>query len=287
MQGSRTVHGTKESHMGKLDGKVAFITGAARGQGRSHAVRLAAEGADVIAVDVCRQLDTVVYAMATPDDLAQTVSEVEALDRRIVAVQADVRDSAALRAAVADGVAQLGGLDIVVANAGISGLTNDGADEDEIFQETIDVNLTGVWKTVRAAAPTMIEQGRGGSIVLTSSTQGLTGRGGDGEAPMSSYSAAKHGVVGLMRSFSHWLAPHNIRVNSVHPTGVATPMILNEQLSGHLEAHPEFAGVFQNLLDIDMVQPIDISNAIAWLVSDEARYVTGVTLPVDAGFTVR
>jgi len=272
--------------VGKLDGKVAFITGAARGQGRSHAVRLASEGADVIAVDICRPLDTVRYPMSTPADLARTVSEVEALDRRIVAVQADVRDGKALRAAVEEGVAQLGSVDIVLANAGVAALGNTDSDDEEIFRETIDVDLTGVWNTVRAAAPTMIDQGRGGAIVLTSSTQGLTGRGGDGVI-MTAYAAAKHGVVGLMRSFSHWLAPHNIRVNTVHPTGVDTPAINNDVSREYFESRPELAAVFQNLMDVDMVQPIDISNAIAWLVSDEARYVTGVTLPVDAGFTVR
>jgi len=272
--------------MGKLDGKVAFITGAARGQGRSHAVRLASEGADIIAVDVCAQLDTTVYPLATDEDLEQTVAEVEALDRRIVAVKADVRDGEALQSAVAEGVGQLGSLDIVLANAGIAGLGAEG-DEQKIFQETIDVNLTGVWNTVYVAAPIMIEQGRGGAIVLTSSTQGLSGRGGDGGGAMSGYCAAKHGVVGLMRSFNHWLAPHNIRVNSVHPTGVDTPMIVNDHATEYFAARPAMAAVFANLMDVDMVQPIDISNAIAWLVSDEARYVTGVTLPVDAGFSVR
>jgi SDR family mycofactocin-dependent oxidoreductase len=273
--------------MGKLDGKVAFITGAARGQGRSHAVRLAGEGADVIAVDVCAQLDTTVYPLGTPEDLAETVAQVEALDRRIVAVQADVRDGKALQSAVEEGVGQLGSLDIVLANAGIAGLGTEGIDEQKVFQETIDVNLTGVWNTVYAAAPIMIEQGRGGAIVLTSSTQGLSGRGGDGGGAMSAYCAAKHGVVGLMRSFNHWLAPHNIRVNTVHPTGVNTPMIVNDQAEEYFGAHPAMAAVFTNLMDVDMVEPIDISNAIAWLVSDEARYVTGIMLPVDAGFNVK
>jgi SDR family mycofactocin-dependent oxidoreductase len=273
--------------MGTLDGKVAFITGAARGQGRSHAVRLAREGADVIAVDVCRQLDTVAYPMATPEDLAATVAEVEALDRRIVAVQADVRDAAALASAVAEGVAQLGSVDIVLANAGIAGLADPDADEAAVFRETVEVNLTGVYNTVKAAAPTMIEQGRGGSIVLTSSTQGLTGRGGDGGAALSAYCAAKHGVVGLMRSFATWLAPHHIRVNTVHPTGVNTPMIVNEPFAEFFAANPDTGSIFANLLPVDMVEPVDISNAIAWLVSDAARYVTGVMLPVDAGFAVR
>jgi SDR family mycofactocin-dependent oxidoreductase len=274
--------------MGKLEGKVAFITGAARGQGRSHALRLAEEGAAIIAVDICRQLDTVPYPMPTPEDLAETVAQVEALDRRIVAVQADVRDSAALRGAVARGVAELGGLDIVLANAGILSLSEDpDADQDAIFRAVVDVNLIGVWNTVSAAAPAIIEQGRGGAIVLTSSTQGLTGRGGDGTGAMSGYCSAKHGVVGLMRSFAHWLAPHNIRVNSVHPTGVDTPMIMNEVIGRWIEADPSKADALSNLMPVQVVEAIDISNAIAWLVSDEARYVSGITLPVDAGFTVK
>jgi SDR family mycofactocin-dependent oxidoreductase len=274
--------------MGKLDGKVAFITGAARGQGRSHALRLAEEGASIIAVDICRQVESVLYPMSTPDDLAETVAQVEALDRRIVSVQADVRDSAAMRAAVADGVAQLGGLDIVLGNAGILNISDaDEIDQDAVFREVLDINLTGVWNTVAAAAPVMIENGRGGSIVLTSSTQGLTGRGGDGSGALSGYCAAKHGVVGLMRSFAHWLAPHNIRVNTVHPTGVNTPMIMNEVVSRMIEADPTKLDALTNLMPVQVVEAIDISNAIAWLVSDEARYVSGITLPVDAGFTVK
>lgn len=274
--------------MGKLDGKVVLITGAARGQGRSHALRLAEEGADIIAVDICAQVETVGYPMSTPEDLDETVARVEELDRRVVAHRADVRDAAALRAAVGDGVSRLGGVDIVLANAGIASIGGDPATDDAAaFRDLIDINLTGVWNTVQAAAPTMIEQGRGGAIVLTSSTQGLTGRGGDGSGAMDGYCAAKHGVVGLMRTFTHWLAPHDIRVNSVHPTGVDTPMINNSVIADHIAANPAIAGALTNLLDVPMVDARDISNAIAWLVSDEARYVTGVTLPVDAGFTVK
>jgi len=274
--------------MGKLDGKVALITGAARSQGRSHAVRLAQEGADIIAVDVCRQAATVSYPLATPDDLAETASQVKAVDRQIVSAEVDVRDVAALRSAVDEGVAQLGRIDIVVANAGIMGLTNDpNADQDLLFREVIDINLVGVWNTVTAAAPRMIADERGGSIVLMSSTQGLSGRGGNGTGWLTDYSAAKHGVVGLMRSFSHWLAPHNIRVNSIHPTGIATEMTVNETIDSILTANPGLAEAFSNLMPVPMIEPIDVSNAIAWLVSDEARYVTGVTLPVDAGFTVK
>jgi SDR family mycofactocin-dependent oxidoreductase len=274
--------------MGKLDGKVAFITGAARGQGRSHAIRLAQEGADIIAVDLCAQLESVPYPMSTEEDLAETVSQVEALDRRIVSAVADVRDAAALRGVVAEGIAQLGGVDIVLGNAGILSVSpRTDVDQDALFREVVDINLTGVWNTVSAAAPAMIEQGRGGAIVLTSSTQGLTGRGGEGGGALTGYSAAKHGVVGLMRSFAHWLAPHNIRVNTVHPTGVNTTMIANENIAQMMQETPEMAAALANLMPVDMIEAIDISNAIAWLVSDEARYVTGVTLPVDAGFTVK
>ena len=271
--------------MGKLDGKVAFITGAARGQGRSHAVRLAQEGADVIAVDLCAQIDTVPYAMATPEDLQQTVKEVEALDRRIVATQADVRDLAAMERAVADGVAELGRLDIVLANAGIAPM---GAEEDpaRAWQDVIDVNLTGVWNTIRAAAPVMVEQGDGGAIVITSSTAGLKGIGGDSGGGQG-YTAAKHGVVGLMRTFANTLAQHSIRVNTVHPTGVNTPMVVNEVMQRWLSEDPSIAGAISNLLPVEMIESVDISNAILFLVSDDGRYVTGVTLPVDAGILAK
>jgi SDR family mycofactocin-dependent oxidoreductase len=283
-----SIANTWEKPMGKLDGKVAFITGAARGQGRSHALRLAQEGADIIAVDICQQIDSVPYPMATPEDLAQTVAQVEALDRRIVSAQADVRDAAALRASVSEGVNQLGRLDIVLANAGISAIgLRPRADRQTIFRDVVDVNLTGVYNTVSVTAPVLLEQNQGGAIVITSSTQGLTGRGGDGSGAVSGYNAAKHGVVGLMRSFNHWLAPHNIRVNTVHPTGVNTPMVDNEAMAGLFRANPNIGAALSNLMPVEMVESIDISNAIAWLVSDDARYVTGVTLPVDAGFSVK
>jgi SDR family mycofactocin-dependent oxidoreductase len=270
--------------MGKLEGKVAFITGAARGQGRSHAIRLAQEGADIIAVDLCDQIASVPYPLASPADLAQTVKEVESLDRRIVATQADVRDFAALKAAFEAGVAQLGSIDIVVANAGI--LPVSVAPQDQEWQDVIDVNLTGAYNTVRVAAPSMIEHGRGGAIVLISSTAGLTGIGGNTPGGLG-YTATKHGIVGLMRAHANYLAEHSIRVNSVHPTGVNTPMIVNDAIQEVLELDPALSNVWANALPVPMVEAIDVSNAVLWLVSDEARYVTGVTLPVDAGFTNR
>lgn len=276
--------------MGRVEGKVAFITGAARGQGRSHAVRLAEEGADIIAVDLCAQVDTVPYAMATPDDLAETVTQVEALDRRIVATQADVRDPAALKAALDDGVAQLGRLDIVAANAGIFSM---GAGDDlgeDAWRDMIDINLTGVWRTCKAAVPHLVAGGNGGAIVLTSSVAGLRG-----SQNIAHYVSAKHGVVGLMRSLALELAPHSIRVNSVHPTMVNTDMILND--AAYKLFRPELdaptvedaSQVFttMNALPTPWVEPRDISNALLFLASDEARFITGVTLPVDAGSILR
>lgn len=267
---------------GQLEGKVAFITGAARGQGRSHAIRLAQEGADIIAVDICAQIDTVPYPMSTPDDLAETVRQVEALDRRIQASQADVRDRTALQAAFDAGVAALGPVDIVLGNAGIFPLSAE-PDARE-WQDVIDVNLTGVYNTVETAIPSMIERGLGGAIVLTSSTAGLNGIGGNTPGGLG-YTAAKHGVVGLMRSYANYLAPHSIRVNTVHPTGVNTPMVVNDAIQAVMQADPSMGAAMANALPVDMLEPVDISNAILWLVSDAARYVTGVTLPVDAGFT--
>ena len=270
--------------MGKLEGKVAFITGAARGQGRSHAIRLAQEGADIIAVDICRQIASVGYPMSTPDDLAETAKQVEALDRRIFAAQADVRDEAQLKQAFEQGTAELGPVDIVLANAGIAPMDLPGRERHEAWQDVIDVNLTGVFNTVETAIPSMIERGQGGAIVLTSSTAGITGIGGPTRGGLG-YTASKHGVVGLMRSYANTLAPHSIRVNSVHPTGVNTPMVVNDLMAEFLAQDPQMSNAMANALPVDMVEPVDISNAIVWLVSDDARYVTGVTLPVDAGFT--
>jgi SDR family mycofactocin-dependent oxidoreductase len=268
--------------MGKLDGKVAFITGAARGQGRSHAIRLAQEGADIIAVDICAQIDSVPYPMATPDDLAETAKEVEALDRRIFTAQADVRDAAALKQAFEAGAAELGPVDIVLANAGIAPMALH--ERPNAWQDVVDVNLTGVYHTVETALPSMIERGQGGAIVLTSSTAGINGIGGPSSGGLG-YTAAKHGVVGLMRSYANNLAPHSIRVNSVHPTGVNTPMVVNDAMQEFLQHDPSLGQAMSNALPVPMVEAVDISNAIVWLVSDDARYVTGVTLPVDAGFT--
>lgn len=274
--------------MGLLEGKVAFVTGAARGQGRSHAVRLAHEGADIIAVDACATPAWLSYPLATEDDLAETVKEVEALGRRIIARKADIRDYAAVKSVVDDGVAELGGrLDIVAANAAIISWPRDTWEIDAgEFRELIDVTLTGTFITIKAVVPPMIAAGRGGSITLTSSGAAITAGKG-----LADYKAAKNGVLALKDTLAYELAGHFIRVNAICPTAVDTPMIQNDSL--HRAFRPDLeqpgredvkAGFAEmNLLPVPWVDPVDVSNAIIWLASDAARYVTGVTLPVDAG----
>jgi len=271
--------------MGRVEGKVALITGAARGQGRSHALRLAQEGADIIAVDIDEQVETSMAPTATAEELAETAKMVEELDRRILACKADVRDLAALESVVSEGIAEFGRLDIVCANAGIGSLGVLWELTEHQWQEMVDINLTGVWKTVRAAVPAMIELGNGGSVVLISSMFGLSGG-----ANVGHYVAAKHGVVGLMRTLAVELAPHNIRCNSVHPTTVDTPMIANPAayqlftgVEGADRAFAEQNMTALNALKIPWVEAIDISNAVLWLASDESRYVTGTTQVIDAG----
>jgi len=275
---------------GRVEGKVAFITGAARGQGRSHAIRLAQEGADIIAVDLNEAVPGTGTPGASDADLAETVAAVEALDRRIVASKADVRDYAGIKAAVDAGVAELGRLDIVSANAGIASLPHLTHElDEEVWQTMIDINLTGVWHTAKATIPHLIEGGRGGALVLTSSAAGLKAY-----ANIAHYVSAKHGVVGLMKTLAVELAPHRIRVNSLHPTQVDTPMIQNqatyELFTGNADATREdFEPISQSLnaLPIPWVDPVDVSNALLWLASDEARYVTGVPLPIDAGTVLK
>jgi SDR family mycofactocin-dependent oxidoreductase len=272
---------------GSVEGKVAFITGAARGQGRSHAIRLAEEGADIIAIDSLTDVADVMYPQAREQDLAETVQQVEALDRRILAVKADVRDLDAVRSAVDQGVAEFGRLDIVAANAGILSEFAETADTSpRAWNDVLDINLTGVFHSVKASVPHLVAGGRGGSIIITSSSIGL--RGGRNVAP---YSASKHAVVGLMRTLALELGPHMIRVNTVHPTQVDTEMIMNDanwRLFVPDVENPtreDFARVSQglNALPIPWIDPIDVSNALVFLASDEARYITGATLPVDAG----
>jgi SDR family mycofactocin-dependent oxidoreductase len=267
---------------GRVAGKVAFITGAGRGQGRSHAIRLAEEGADIIAVDICRDYGTVPYPMATEADLAQTVKAVEALDRRIVATRADVRDAAALKTAVDDGVAQLGRLDIVCANAGICTIQTWDDVTPAVWQDTLDTNLTGTWNTMVVSVPHLIAAG-GGSIICTSSTAGIKGL-----PYLAPYVAAKHGMVGIAKTMANELASHKIRVNTVHPTGVDTPMGTGlGGLESLISRDPNLGPIYMNTLPVEIVDPRDISNAVLFLASDEARYVTGLEFTVDAGNTIR
>jgi (+)-trans-carveol dehydrogenase len=273
--------------MGTLSGKVAFVTGAARGQGRAHAVKLASEGADIVAVDLLGDIATTFYALATADDLDHTVKLVEETGRRIVARQADVRDQAALDAAVAAGVDTFGRLDVVAANAGIATtMAKTWELTDDEWNDVVDVNLTGVWRTVKAAVPAMLAAGNGGSIVLTSSLAGLKGY-----SNIAGYVAAKHGVNGLMRTLANELGPHGIRVNSVCPGLVHTDMMMNQPtydvFRPELE-HPtkeDATEVFRSMqvLPIDWLEARDVSEVIAWLASDQARYITGAAIPVDGG----
>ncbi len=276
--------------MGTLSGKVAFISGGARGQGRSHALKLAEEGADIITFDVCEQIDTVPYPLATDAELDETVKLVEQLDRRIYAAKADVRSQDAVQAVLDAGLNQFGHVDIVVANAGILPVVGEGAGTRAAWHDAIDVMLTGVLHTVEAALPSMVERNQGGSIVITSSAAGLKGptrslrTKTDG---MLGYIAAKHGVVGLMRAYANALGHLGIRVNTIHPTGVNTPMVANPAFMGAAEEMPELMDAMTNILPTPLIEAQDISNAIAFLVSDAGRFITGSTFTVDAGATVR
>ena len=266
----------------RLEGKVALITGAARGQGRAHAVRLAGEGADVIALDVNASAATTAYPGPTADDLAETVRLMEEQDRRIVAREADVRDLAALSAVVTEGVAELGRLDVVVANAGICSANLSWETTVEQWQETIDVNLTGVFFTAKATVPVLLEQGTGGSIIITSSVAGLRG------LPfLGAYVASKHGIVGLARTMANELGQHGIRVNTLHPHGVATGMTVDD-LQPLIGQYASTLGpIFMQSLPDQVSQPEDMAAAVAWLASDDARHVTGIQLPVDLGTLAR
>jgi SDR family mycofactocin-dependent oxidoreductase len=276
--------------MDRVKGKVAFITGAARGMGRSHAMRLAEEGADILAVDLVQPIESVSYSLPGPEELAETAALVEKTGQRIVTLQADVRSQDDLDRAVAAGLEAFGHIDIVCANAGIASFGASWELPEETWQQMIDINLSGAWHTAKAAVPALIEAGRGGSIIMVSSVAGLKGI-----PNIAHYSAAKHGLVGLMRSLANELAPHGIRVNAVHPTNVATPMVLNDttfrafrpDLPDPSEEDSLEAMTLMNAIPVPWVEPADVSNAVLWLASDESRYVTGVSLPIDAGMTIK
>ncbi|MGH3253503.1 MAG: mycofactocin-coupled SDR family oxidoreductase [Trebonia sp.] len=272
-----------------LEGRVAFVTGAARGQGRAHALRLARDGADIIAIDCCADIGSVSYPLATEDDLKETVRLVEALDRRIVARKADVRDFTGLSAAFQEGYAEFGRLDIIIANAGIMRLGPESDDFLADWNDTIDTNLTGVFHTIRAALPAMRDGRHGGSIVITSSTAGLKGLKSLSASSLA-YSASKRGLVALMQSLARTLAPEWIRINTIHPTGVRSGITENEvahKLMAEAAAGQKNAiSSMQNLLPIALLEPEEISNTVAFLVSDEAKSITGIQFPVDAGFNV-
>jgi (+)-trans-carveol dehydrogenase len=273
--------------MGKLDGRVALISGGARGQGRSHALTLAKEGADIIVFDICKQIGSVEIAMARKSDLEETADMIRQTGRHVVAMQGDVRDTASLNEVVGAGLKEFGKIDIVLANAGILSFGPTEALPDDVWDDMIAVNLTGVYKTVRAALPSMIARGQGGSIVLTSSTAALRPY-----ANHIHYVAAKHGVTGIMRALAHEMAKYRIRVNCVAPAACHTDFIINPTVfqlftgNGNIseeEAIPAFKSL--NLMDEPWIYPQDVSDAVVWLVSDEARFVTGITLPVDLGLT--
>ena len=267
---------------GRVEGKVAFITGAARGQGRSHAVRLAEEGADIVAVDICHDYDPVRYGLATPADLDLTVKAVRDLGRRIVAIQADVRDADGLRAAVDAGVAELGRLDVVCANAGICVAYEWDQVPAQVWQDILDTNLTGVWNTMVAAAPHLIAAG-GGSIICTGSTASVKG------LPfLAPYVAAKHGIVGIARSLANELGPSGVRVNVVVPAGVDTAMSQGlDSLHRLIDDRPDLGALYTNALPVRYMDPRDVSDTVLFLASDESRYVTGLVLTVDAGNAIR
>jgi SDR family mycofactocin-dependent oxidoreductase len=270
--------------MGRFTGKVAFVTGGARGQGRSHALALAVEGADIATIDICGQIGSVEYAMSTKEDLEETRRLVEAEGRTCLAEQADVRDKSAVEAAVADVLARLGRIDFVVANAGIMPTTGTPSTRMDAWHDSVETMMTGVYHTVCAAYPSMVERDEGGSIVITSSTSGIQPSAYSTEfltPGKMGYAAAKHGVVGLMRNFAMALGPHRIRVNTVHPMGVNTPMVVNEFFAAVQNSAPP--GWLANAFGKKLVEASDVSGAVVWLCSEDSRFVTGATIPVDCG----
>ncbi len=275
---------------GELTDKIALVTGAARGQGgRSHAIALANEGADIVAIDIAADIESIPYGLGTKEELEETAQLIEQTGRRVFTYVADVRHLMDLQACVQSAIVELGDIDIVVANAGVMAAGNTDPADHQVYRDIVETNLFGVWNTLVATVPSMIRKGRGGSIIMISSTQGLAGRGGgDGSAAAFAYAASKHGVVGLMRSAANAYAAHNIRVNTVHPTGVPTAMVINDHtVRFFFQDDPDAATkLATNLLPVPLVEVQDVTNAVIWLASEKnARYVTGVTLPVDAGFS--
>ena len=278
--------------MGKLDGKVAFISGAARGQGRSHAVALAAEGADIIGFDICEDVASIatLYPLATPADLEETVRQVEAVGGKMLARKADVRVYEQVTAVLDEGLSMFGHIDIVLANAGVVSLQKAWEYPEQTWKDVVDINLTGVWNTVRGVIPHMIDRGKGGVLLLTSSTAGIRGY-----AHTAPYSAAKHGVVGLMQSLANELAPYWIRVNTLHPTSADTPMLQNEGTYRLFMPEMDNPGrddlqkmmIEGNAMPIAWVEAKDVTAVVLFLCSDEARYITGVQMPIDAGALAR
>lgn len=276
--------------MGQLDGQVAFITGLARGQGRSHALTLAKEGADIIGLDLCGDLASTTYPGTTPADLEETERLIKETGRQAVLTQADVRDYDQVEAAFQRGLEQLGRVDIVIPNAGICAGGKTWEITTGAWRETLDINLTGSWHAVKAAVPTLISQGQGGSVVFIGSTEALKGA-----ENMSSYAAAKHGVTGLMTCLARELGQYNIRVNSVNPTCVDTNMIQNPYVWGLFapemdnptrdDVEDRFAGT--HILPVPWMEPIDVSRSILYLVGESGRYITASTLTIDAGFIVK
>jgi SDR family mycofactocin-dependent oxidoreductase len=277
--------------VGKLDGKVAFITGVARGQGRAHAIRLAQEGAGIIGIDLCEQLEVVEYPLANDDDLADTVELVEKAGGCIVAGKADVRDRDSMIAVLDRGLGRLGRLDFVIANAGVMPIWGERAQTMSAWDICLDILLTGVLNTVEITYPVIRDQGEGGSIVITSSMAALRPMMRTEESHtlgLLGYSAAKSALVNLARNYASILARHHIRVNTVHPTGVDTPMINNDMSRGHFDvASDEDKLVLVNAIPVTRVDPEDIASAALWLCSDDSRYYTGNILRVDAGASLR
>ncbi|MGW0045252.1 mycofactocin-coupled SDR family oxidoreductase [Rhodococcus sp. NPDC003348] len=273
-----------------LEGRVAFITGAGRGQGRAHAVRLAREGADIIGIDICENVASMTYPNSSEADLEETVRLVEKEGRTMAGLKADVRDYEQLQNAFDVGHEQFGRVDIVIANAGIIRMGPESEDFLADWNDVIDTNLTGVYHTVRAALPALRAGGRGGSIVITSSTAGLKASASL-NASGNAYAAAKRGVVALMQGLAAELAPEWIRVNTIHPTGVASGMTMNAAMAALMEEAAagganSISGM-QNALPLQMIEAEDVANAVAYLVSDEARFITGIQWPLDAGFMIR